>query len=159
MSISNSPDATSTTSSMPDPVYQSPVIQMVVNRLMKHGKKTVAYTLCYGAMKTIEETTDQDPVQVIEQAIRNVTPSVELKSKRRGGATFQVPVNISGQRATALAIRWILAACRKRSGRTMISKLSNELLDASKNTGAAIRKKEEMNKMAEANKVYSMGRF
>lgn len=144
---------------VPDPVYQSPVIQMIVNRLMKNGKKTVAYTLCYGAMKNIEETTQQDPVQVIEQAIRNVTPSLELKSKRRGGATFQVPVPVSGQRGTALAIRWILTACRKRSGRTMASKLSNEFLDASKNMGAAIRKKEEMAKMAEANKVYSTGRF
>jgi small subunit ribosomal protein S7 len=144
---------------IPDPVYQSPVIQMIVNRLMKNGKKTVAYTLCYGAMKNIEETTQQDPVKVIEQAIRNVTPSLELKSKRRGGATFQVPVPVSGQRGTALAIRWILTACRKRSGRTMTSKLTNEFLDASKNMGAAIRKKEEMNKMAEANKVYSTGRF
>lgn len=159
MSISNSPDMTESVMGIPDPVYQSPVIQMVVNRLMKHGKKTVAYTLCYGAMKTIEDTTQQDPVKVIEQAIRNVTPSVELKSKRRGGATFQVPISITGQRGTALAIRWILAACRKRSGRTMISKLSNELLDAAKNTGASVRKKEEMNKMAEANKVYSTGRF
>ena len=144
---------------VPDPVYQSPVIQMIVNRLMKNGKKTVAYTLCYGAMKNIEETTQQDPVQVIEQAIRNVTPSLELKSKRRGGATFQVPVPVTGQRGTALAIRWILTACRKRAGRTMVSKLTNEFLDASKNMGAAIRKKEEMNKMAEANKVYSTGRF
>ena len=110
-------------------------------------------------MKNIEETTQQDPVQVIEQAIRNVTPSLELKSKRRGGATFQVPVPVTGQRGTALAIRWILMACRKRAGRTMVSKLTNEFLDASKNMGAAIRKKEEMNKMAEANKVYSTGRF
>lgn len=143
----------------PDPIYQSPLIQMIVNRLMKQGKKTVAYTLCYGAMKNIEETTKQDPVKVIEQAVRNVTPSLELKSKRRGGATFQVPVPVTGQRGTALAIRWILTACRKRSGRTMVSKLTNEFLDASKNMGAAIRKKEEMNKMAEANKVYSTGRF
>ena len=144
---------------IPDPVYQNQLIQMIVNRLMKKGKKTVAYTLCYGAMKNIEETTHQDPVQVIEQAIRNVTPSLELKSKRRGGATFQVPVPVTGQRGTALAIRWILTACRKRAGRTMVSKLTNEFLDASKNMGAAIRKKEEMNKMAEANKVYSTGRF
>nr|YP_009106066.1 ribosomal protein S7 [Choricystis parasitica]AIT94885.1 ribosomal protein S7 [Choricystis parasitica] len=144
---------------VPDPVYQSPVIQMIVNRLMKKGKKTVAYALCYGAMKNIEESTQQDPVQVIEQAIRNVTPNLELKSKRRGGATFQVPVPVSGRRGTALAIRWILTACRKRSGRTMASKLSNEFLDASKNMGAAVRKKEEMAKMAEANRVYSTGRF
>jgi len=144
---------------VPDPVYQSPVIQMIVNRLMKKGKKTVAYALCYGAMKNIEETTQQDPVKVIELAIRNVTPSLELKSKRRGGATFQIPVPVSGQRGTALAIRWILTACRKRPGRTMTTKLTNEFLDASKNMGAAIRKKEEMNKMAEANKVYSTGRF
>ena len=144
---------------VPDPVYQSPVIQMIVNRLMKKGKKTVAFSLCYGAMKNIEETTQQDPVKVIEQAIRNVTPSLELKSKRRGGATFQVPVPVTGQRGTALAIRWILTACRNRSGRTMTSKLTNEFLDASKNMGAAIRKKEEMSKMAEANKVYSTTRF
>ena len=144
---------------VPDPVYQSTILQMIVNRLMKNGKKTVAYTICYGAMKQIEEKTQQDPVQIIEEAIRNVTPSLELKSKRRGGATFQVPVTVSGKRGTALAIRWILTACRKRSGRTAASKLGNELLDASKNTGAAIRKKEEMAKMAEANRVYSTGRF
>ena len=95
---------------VPDPVYQSPIIQMIVNRLMKKGKKTVAFSLFYGAMKNIEETTQQDPVKVIEQAIRNVTPSLELKSKRRGGATFQVPVPVTGQRGTALAIRWILTA-------------------------------------------------
>lgn len=142
----------------PDPVYQNQLISMIVNRLMKKGKKSLAYSLCYGAMKQIEETTQKDPVTVIEQAIRNVTPSVIVKAKRRGGATFQIPVKVTGQHGTVLAIRWILTACRNRSGRTMVSKLTNELLDASKNMGAAIRKKEEVNRMAESNQVHSTGR-
>ena len=108
-----------------DPVYQNLLIQMIVNRLMKKGKKSLAYRLCYGAMRQIEETTQQDPVAVVEQAIRNATPEIEVKAKRRGGATFQVPVLVSGTRGTTLAICWILNACRGRSGRTMISKLSN----------------------------------
>lgn len=142
-----------------DPVYQNLLIQMIVNRLMKKGKKSLAYRLCYGAMKQIEETTQQDPVVVIEQAIRNATPEIEVKAKRRGGATFQVPVLVSGTRGTTLAICWILNACRSRSGRTMISKLSNEFLDASKNIGAAVRKKEETSRMAESNRVNEQGRF
>jgi small subunit ribosomal protein S7 len=142
-----------------DPVYENVLIQMIVNRLMKKGKKSLAYRLCYGAMKEIAEKTQQDPVAVIEQAIRNATPAVEVKAKRRGGATFQVPVQVSGPRGTALAICWILTACRNRSGRTMISKLSNELLDASKNIGVAIRKKEETIRMAESNRVNAPSRF
>lgn len=142
-----------------DPVYQNVLIQMIVNRLMKKGKKSLAYRLCYGAMRHIEETTQQDPIAVIEKAIRNATPDLEVKAKRRGGATFQVPVQVKGPRGTALAICWILTACRNRSGRTMIAKLSNEFLDASKNTGVAVRKKEETTRMAESNRVNESTRF
>ena len=143
----------------PDPVYQNQLIQLIVNHLMKKGKKPLAYRLCYAAMNQLGEMTQKDPVLVIEQAVRNVTPLVEVKAKRRGGATYQVPVPVSAQRGTALAIRWILTACRSRSGRTMISKLTNEFLDASKNMGNAIRKKDEMNRMAEANKAFATNRF
>jgi len=143
----------------PDPVYQNQLIQLIVNHLMKKGKKPLAYRLCYESMNQLGEITQKDPVLVIEQAIRNVTPLVEVKAKRRGGATYQVPVPVSAQRGTALAIRWILNSCRSRSGRTMISKLTNEFLDASKNMGNAIRKKDEMNRMAEANKAFATNRF
>jgi small subunit ribosomal protein S7 len=142
-----------------DPVYQNVLIQMIVNRLMKKGKKSLAYRLCYEAMQRIESTTQQDPVSVIEEAIRNVTPTVEVKAKRRGGSTFQVPVPVKGPRGTTMAICWILTACRNRAGRTMIAKLSNEFVDASKNLGAAIRKKDEMSRMAESNRVNARGRF
>ena len=144
---------------LPDPVYQQELIQMIVNRLMKQGKKSLAYNLCYGAMKQIAETTKQDPVSVIDLAIRNATPTLEVKAKRRGGATLQVPVKVPPERGTILAIRWILTACRNRPGRTMVSKLSNELLDASKNTGSVIKKKEEVSRMAESNRVNSQDRL
>ena len=142
-----------------DPVYNNVLIQMIVNRLMKKGKKSLAYRLCYGSMKQIEATTQQDPVAVIESAIRNVTPELEVKAKRRGGATFQVPLKVDQSRGTVLAICWILAACRHRSGRTMIAKLTSEFIDASKNTGNAIRKREEVMRMAESNRVNAPTRF
>ncbi len=144
---------------LPDPVYQNQLIQMIVNRLMKKGKKPLAYRLCYQSMELLEKETQKDPVIVIEQAVRNVTPLVEVKAKRRGGANYQVPVPVDPQRGTALAIRWILAACRNRSGKKMILKLRDEFLDASKNTGNAIRKKDEINRMAEANKAFATQRF
>ena len=144
---------------VPDPVYDSRLIEMIVNRLMKEGKKSLAYRLLYQSMQQVAEITQQDPVKVVEQAVRNATPLVEVKARRVGGSTYQVPVEVDPERGTALALRWILGSCRSRSGKTMVSKLTNELLDASKNLGNAIRKRDEVHKMAEANKAFAKYRF
>ncbi len=144
---------------LPDPTYDSRLVHMIVNRIMKKGKKSLAFRLFYQAMNEISKTTQEDPVKVIEQAIRNATPSVEVKSRRIGGSTYQVPLEVQPERGTALAIRWILSSCRSRSGRTMVSKLTNEFIDASKNAGNAIRKKDEVHRMAEANKAFAKYRF
>nr|YP_009105573.1 ribosomal protein S7 [Lobosphaera incisa]AIT94273.1 ribosomal protein S7 [Lobosphaera incisa]AIY30223.1 ribosomal protein S7 [Lobosphaera incisa] len=143
----------------PDPIYDSRLVHMVVNHLMKKGKKSLAYRIFYAAMKQIGEITEKDPVQVIEQAIRNATPLVEVKARRIGGSTYQVPLTVNPERGTALGIRWILSSCRSRSGRDMISKLTNEFLDASKNMGNAIRKRDEIHRMAEANKAFAKYRI
>ena len=139
----------------PDPVYDNYLLHMIINRLMKKGKKSLASKLLYSTIKQIGETTQKDPVQIIEEAIRNVTPLVEVKARRVRGSTFQVPLTVSPERGTALGIRWIISSCRSRSGKNTISKLSAEFLDASKNIGNAIRKKEEINRMAEANKAFA----
>lgn len=144
---------------MPDPVYDSRLVELVVRQIMRKGKKSLAYRIMYDAMTQIAETTQQDPLMVIEQGIRNATPLVEVKARRVGGSTYQVPLEVLPERGTALAIRWILIACRNRSGRTMASKLMNELLEASKNSGSAIRKRDEIHKMAEANKAFAKYRF
>lgn len=143
----------------PDPVYDSRLIHMVVNHIMKQGKKSLAYRMFYQAMQQISESTGQDPQKIIEQAIRNATPLVEVKARRMGGSTYQVPIEVDSERGTALAIRWILISCRNRAGKNMVSKLTNEFLDASKNVGNAIRKRDEVHKMAEANKAFAKYRF
>nr|ASN77485.1 Ribosomal protein S7 [Pedinophyceae sp. YPF-701] len=143
----------------PDPVYESRLVHMLVNRLMRKGKKSVAYTILYETMKEIHEETQQDPVKILEQAVRNVTPLVEVKARRIGGSTYQVPLEVHPERGTALALRWLLSASRSRANRTMVVKLKNELLDASKNLGSAIRKRDEVHRMAEANKAFAKYRF
>nr|AKZ21110.1 ribosomal protein S7 [Prasiola crispa] len=142
-----------------DPVYDSHLIHIIVNQLMKQGKKSLAYKMFYEAMNQIKESTQQDPVKTIEQAVRNATPLVEIKARRVGGSTYQVPLDVKPERGTALAIRWILTSCRSKSGRNMVSKLSREFLDASKNMGNAIRKKSEVHKMADANKAFAKYKF
>jgi len=144
---------------MPDPIYDSRLVELIVRQIMRKGKKSLAYKIMYESMNQIAETTQQEPLVVIEQAIRNATPLVEVKARRVGGSTYQVPLEILPERGTALAIRWILNACRNRAGRNMASKLTNELLDASKNSGNAIRKRDEVHKMAEANKAFAKYRF
>jgi small subunit ribosomal protein S7 len=143
----------------PDPIYQNRLLQMIVNSLMKKGKKSLAYRICYRSMTQLKVITQKDPIIVIEQAIRNVTPLVVVKARRMGGSTYQVPLKVDPNQGTALAIRWILSSCRGRSGRDMVSKLTNEFLDASKNMGNAIRKKDEVHRMAEANKAFAKYRF
>ena len=143
----------------PDPVYDSRLIHMIVNHLMKKGKKSLAFRLLYQSMIQIGETTQQDPVKIVEQAIRNATPLVEVKSRRIGGSTYQVPLEVNPERGTALAIRWLLNSCRSRAGKNMVGKLTNEFIDASKNVGNAIRKRDEVHRMAEANKAFAKYRF
>src|SRR5574338_1519651 len=144
---------------MPDPVYDSRLIELLVRQLMREGKKSLAYRICYESMNQIADTTQQDPLVVVEQAIRNATPLVEVKARRIGGSTYQVPLEVAPERGTALAIRWILLACRSKSGKTMSSRLTTELIEASKNTGSAIRKRDEVHKMAEANRAFAKYRF
>ena len=139
----------------PDPVYRNRLVNMLVKRILKNGKKSVAYRILYKAMKTIQQKTKKNPLAVVRQAIRRTTPNVAVKARRRGGSTYQVPVEIKPAQGKALAIRWILGAARKRPGRSMAFKLSYELMDAARQTGNAIRKREETHRMAEANKAFA----
>jgi small subunit ribosomal protein S7 len=143
----------------PDPVYNSRLISMIVRRIMRHGKKSIANRIVYDAMKTIEERTGGDPLETFERAVRNVTPLVEVKARRVGGATYQVPMEVRSDRGTTLALRWLIRFSRQRSGRTMASKLANELMDAANETGNAIRKREETHRMADANKAFAHYRY
>jgi small subunit ribosomal protein S7 len=139
----------------PDVRYHSEQVQSFINRVMRNGKKSVATTLVYDAFDMIEDRTKKSPLEVFEQALRNVSPVMEVKPRRVGGATYQVPMEVSSDRRFALATRWILAAARTRSGRSFAEKLAGELIDASNNTGSAIRRREETHKMAEANRAFS----
>ncbi len=143
----------------PDPKYNSRLVSMIVRRIMRHGKKSLAFKIVYDALKTIEEKTGSDPLELFEKAIRNVTPLVEVKARRVGGATYQVPMEVRPARGTTLALRWLVQYSRARGGETMASKLANELMDAAKETGSAIRKREETHRMAEANKAFAHYRY
>jgi small subunit ribosomal protein S7 len=126
---------------------------------MRHGKKSVAFQIVYDAFKTIEEKTGSEPLELFEKAVRNVTPLVEVKARRVGGATYQVPMEVRSDRGTTLALRWLVQYSRSRGGRTMAMKLANELMDAANETGSAIRKREETHRMAEANKAFAHYRY
>ena len=143
----------------PDPVHNSRVVTMMVSRLMKSGKKSIAYGIIYDAFKMMEERTGTDPLELFERAVKNATPLVEVKARRVGGATYQVPMEVRSERGTALALRWLSQFARQRSGRTMAGKLANELMDAANETGSAIRKREETHRMAEANKAFAHYRY
>jgi small subunit ribosomal protein S7 len=143
----------------PDPVYNSRLVSMMVRRIMRSGKKSIANNIIYDAFKTIEERTGSDPLEVFERAVRNATPLVEVKARRVGGATYQVPMEVRSDRGTALALRWLTQFSRQRTGRSMASKLANELMDAANETGSAIRKREETHRMAEANKAFAHYRY
>lgn len=141
---------------LPDPIYNSISVHMLVNRVLKCGKKTVAYRIVYNALKEIGDITKKNPVEVFEKALENVTPRVEVKPRRRAGTVQLVPrVLRTGDRARASALRWILEACQKRGGQPMITKLKNEIVEAYKKTGFAVRKKEELHKIAIANAMYA----
>jgi small subunit ribosomal protein S7 len=143
----------------PDPKYNNVQVAMFINRLMKDGKKSTARRVMYEAMEKIQERTGRDPVEVFEQALQNVTPMVEVKPRRVGGSTYQVPVEVNPYRRTSLAMRWLLNAARNRSGRGMPDRLANELLDAANGQGAAVKKKDDTHRMAEANRSFSHYRW
>ena len=137
----------------PDPVYNNYLVSILVSRLIKDGKKTLAQNIVCDALDIIAYKTESDPIEVFEQAVKNVTPLVEVKARRFGGATYQVPMEVTSFRGTNLALRWIVKASRSRTGKTIALKLAAELMDASKNSGDAMRKKQDTHKMAEANKA------
>ena len=143
----------------PDAKYGNLVISKFMNSIMLQGKKSVAESIVYGALETIEAKAKSDPLKVFEQALDNVMPSIEVRSRRVGGATYQVPVEVRTVRRQALGIRWIIAAARERSEKTMMERLSGELLDASNNRGNAVKKREDVHKMAEANRAFSHYRW
>ncbi|MCK6577528.1 MAG: 30S ribosomal protein S7 [Anaerolineae bacterium] len=135
--------------------YNSLHIAMIINRMMVGGKKSTAQGIMYRAMEIIEERAKRNPVEVLEQALRNVTPAIEVKPMRVGGATYQVPVEVPTERGTTLAMRWILDNARSRGGRSMSDKLANELLDAFNGQGASVKKKDDTHRMAEANRAFA----
>ncbi len=139
----------------PDPKYGSVKVQSFINRVMKSGKKSLAARLVYQAFDLIAERTGKDPLEVFEKALKNVAPVMEVRPRRVGGATYQVPMEVPPHRQFALACRWIIAAARARSGKSFPEKLAAELLDAYNNQGAAVRKREETHRMAEANRAFS----
>ncbi|MDO8877395.1 MAG: 30S ribosomal protein S7 [Pseudolabrys sp.] len=142
-----------------DPKFQSAVVSKFMNAVMYDGKKSVAEGIVYGALETIETKTKANPLAVFQQALDNVMPSIEVRSRRVGGATYQVPVEVRTSRRQALGIRWIISAARDRNERTMTERLSAELLDASNNRGNAVKKREDTHKMAEANRAFSHYRW
>lgn len=144
---------------LPDPRFKDLVITKFVNSLMLDGKKSVAEKIVYGALEEMESKAKTDPLALFHDALDNVKPTVEVRSRRVGGATYQVPVEVRSERAQALAIRWVIDIARKRSERTMKERLSGELLDAANNRGSAVKKREDTHKMAEANKAFSHYRW
>ncbi len=143
----------------PDPIYRSTLVTQLVNKILQRGKRSVAERIVYDALKTVEEKTGSDPIDTLKRAIENVRPQLEVRSRRVGGATYQVPVEVRPRRATTLAIRWIVSFARDRRERTMADRLANELLDASNGLGATVKRREDTHKMAEANKAFAHYRW
>jgi small subunit ribosomal protein S7 len=144
---------------IPDPRYRDIIVSKFANSLMQHGRKSISEQLLYGALEKINEKTGQESLKVFKEAIENVKPQIETRSRRVGGATYQVPTEVRPERRQALAIRWIIGAARGRSEATMLERLANELLDASQNRGVAIKKREDTLKMAEANRAFAHYRW
>jgi len=144
---------------VPEPVYGSELMTRFINRMMLDGKKIKAEQIFYGAMKICEEKAGVPALEVFEKAIQNVTPAVEVRPRRVGGQTYQVPMEVRADRKRTLALRWMIGAARKRSGKSMVEKLSNEILDAYNGTGITIKKREDTHRMAEANKAFAHYRF
>jgi len=144
---------------LPDPVYSNVLVARFINRLFTRGKKSVGESIFYESLEIIEKKTGRPGLEVFEQAVKNVMPIVEVKPRRVGGATYQVPVEVRADRRMALAFRWIVTFSRKRPGRTMVEKLSAELMDAASGSGASVKKREDGHKMAEANKAFAHYRW
>ena len=143
----------------PDPKFGDLVVTKFMNAVMRDGKKSAAETIVYGALERMEAKAKSDPVQLFHQALDNVMPAVEVRSRRVGGATYQVPVEVRSERRQALAIRWLITAARNRNENTMVERLSGELLDAANNRGTAVKKREDTHKMADANRAFSHYRW
>jgi len=143
----------------PDPIYNSRLVTLLISRILQSGKKSLAQKIVYGALEIISSKTEENPVLVLEKAVKNVTPQVEVKARRVGGSTYQVPIEIRAYRGTNVSLKWITEFARARAGKSMAVKLSNELLDAAKETGNSIRKKEQTHKMADANKAFAHFRY
>ena len=143
----------------PDPKFGDLVVTKFMNAVMHHGKKSVAETIVYSALDQVQSKTKQEPIAVFHQALENVAPHIEVKSRRVGGATYQVPMDVRPERRQALAIRWLIAAARNRNETTMVDRLSGELMDAANNRGTAVKKREDTHKMAEANRAFAHYRW
>ena len=144
---------------LPDPVYKNKVVTKLINNVMLDGKKGVAQKIVYGAFDLIKEKTGKEALEVFDEAMNNIMPSLEVKARRIGGSTYQVPIEVRPERRQALALRWLVMFSRKRGEKTMKERLANELMDAANNTGAAVKRKEDMHKMADANKAFAHYRW
>jgi small subunit ribosomal protein S7 len=143
----------------PDPKFRSETVAKFINVVMRSGKKSVAEKIVYGALNTMADRSKKDPIELFNQALTNVRPLVEVKSRRVGGATYQVPVEVRSGRQTALAMRWVVDAARDRSGKSMATRMADELMDAAEKRGNAVKKREDVHRMAEANKAFSHYRW
>nr|ARO91089.1 30S ribosomal protein S7 [Flintiella sanguinaria] len=143
----------------PDPIFNSKLVNMLTVRILRNGKKNLAQRIIYEALNIIKERASSEPLGILEKAIRNVTPLVEVKARRVGGSTYQVPMEVRAYRGTNLALRWITKFSRVRSGKSMAIKLANEIMDAANDTGSSVRKREETHRMAEANKAFANYRY
>jgi small subunit ribosomal protein S7 len=144
---------------VPDPIYRSVLVTQIVNKVLERGKRSLAERVVYDALEQIKERSDGDPVAVLKRAIENTKPQLEVKSRRVGGATYQVPVEVRPRRAATLSIRWLVGYSKQRREKTMAQKLAAELLDASNGVGAAVKRREDMHKMAESNKAFAHYRW
>jgi small subunit ribosomal protein S7 len=144
---------------MPDPIYKSVLVTQIVNKVLVRGKRSTAERIVYDALTMIEEKTGAEPISTLKRAIENIKPQLEVKSRRVGGATYQVPVDVRPRRANTLAIRWVVGFARQRREKTMAERLANELLDASNGIGASVKRREDMQKMAESNRAFAHYRW
>jgi len=144
---------------LPDPIYKSKLVTRLINRIMVDGKRGVAQTILYNAFELVQQRSGKDPMEVFDQAIKNIMPVLEVKARRVGGANYQVPIEVKPDRRTTLGLRWLVNYARLRGEKTMEERLANEILDAANNTGAAVKKREDTHKMAEANKAFAHYRW
>jgi small subunit ribosomal protein S7 len=144
---------------MPDPIYKSVLVTQIVNKILERGKRTLAERIVYNAMDIVKDKTGGDALATLKRAIDNVRPQLEVKSRRVGGATYQVPVEVPARRATTLAVRWLIGYSQQRREKTMDQRLANEILDAANNLGSAVKRREDMHKMAESNRAFAHYRW